>query len=215
MKKIVLLLFTTVLITNVFAQSKYEKTMENALAELDSIHNPEIRQKLLGLFERIAAKETDKWRPLYYASYMNLMTGMFEEKKKNQDLFYDKAIEYATKANELNKDNDEILTLLAFAYQMKISVKPAKRGAKLGAIANEKLAKAEKINPENPRVYILKADNLYYTPKMWGGDKEKAIETYKLAEEKFNAFKPKHKLDPNWGLYRVKEMIATDQKSNN
>lgn len=56
-----------------------------------------------------------------------------------------------------------------------------------------------KLHPNNPRVYVLQAEDLYFTPEQYGGDKKKAKETFLKAKELFKTNKPKTAIDPNWG----------------
>jgi cytochrome c-type biogenesis protein CcmH/NrfG len=71
----------------------------------------------------------------------------------------------------------------------------ANRRSKLKVALNE----AKKLDPENPRISILEAEDLYYTPEQFGGSKSKGIELFKKALEQFKTYKTKSSVDPNWG----------------
>ena len=40
-----------------------------------------------------------------------------------------------------------------------------------GPIAEQALQKAIKLNPENPRIYLLQGQDKFYTPEQYGGSK--------------------------------------------
>jgi hypothetical protein len=62
----------------------------------------------------------------------------------------------------------------------------------------------------------VQANNLYYTPKMFGGGADVAKPVYEDAKARFAAFKPSGPLAPNWGerqlLGRLKQYDATAAK---
>ena len=76
---------------------------------------------------------------------------------------------------------------------------PMNRYMKYAPLAQEALTMARKLNEENPRVYLLEAQDKFYTPEQFGGSKTKARELFELAQKKFETFKPATELDPNWG----------------
>jgi len=81
-------------------------------------------------------------------------------------------------------------------------VAPTSRHGKYGAIANAYFATAKKLNPNNPRLYYLQGNSLFYTPKLFGGGPEKALPLYQKAEQLFaddtgNMLKDIH--TPYWG----------------
>ena len=81
-----------------------------------------------------------------------------------------------------------------------------------GVKAAEELKTAEQLDPTNPRIVLIKAEDMYFTPEQYGGSKTKGIELFKQALEKFNAFKPKSALDPNWGKGEAQYFISQGAK---
>ena len=70
------------------------------------------------------------------------------------------------------------------------------------------LAEAKKLDPENPRITIMEAEDLYFTPEQFGGSKAKGIELFKKALEQFKTYKLKSSLDPNWGQGEANYFIS-------
>lgn len=184
-----------------FAQTTYQQVMKTNIEKLEKAKTPEDLQSLKDSFHRISEKEKT-WQSYYYAGLAAARKGRFLMRKgETNDLeFYgDLTLEYASKADELNPKNSEIQVLFKMAYSLKMMVNPAQYYMTFGKKAEEYLDLAEKLNPENPRVTLLKAEDTYFTPKQFGGSKEKGILLFEKALHQFEKFKPDNDLDPNWG----------------
>jgi hypothetical protein len=95
-----------------------------------------------------------------------------------------------------------------FLYPSRMTIDPMNRGMELMPKMNKSLDKALELNPDNPRVYYLRATMTFHTPQEYGGGAAKALPLYLTAEEKFEEFKPKTAISPNWG----KEMNESELK---
>ena len=194
--------------------SKYLQIMEENVLKTDSAKTAVEWLSIANTMERVAQKEIEEWLPPYYASFCYLMTGIFTENKKEQWSYYEKAEEWVkTCESKTGIDSSEVLVLKANIWQMQISIKPMKLGQSLGPLSNIASKDAEQINPGNPRVQLLKGQNAYYTPPMWGGDKEKAYEYLLKAKSLFETFKPATSISPRWGLYQTMYLIDEYEKS--
>jgi hypothetical protein len=79
-----------------------------------------------------------------------------------------------------------------------------------GAAASEALEEAKKLNPENPRVFLLEGIDKYYTPEQFGGSKEEAKKLFKKASEKMESFKPASSIHPSWGAAQIKYFLTLE-----
>ncbi|WP_435525539.1 hypothetical protein [Chryseobacterium indoltheticum] len=129
-------------------------------------------------------------------------------KMQDMDAVADQAQKYIDVAENLEKENSEIHLLQKMVYSLKMMVNPQERYMTFGMKAREELGKAEKFEPNNPRVTLIKAEDIYFTPEQYGGSKTKGMEMFKTALEKFNSFKPKTALDPNWGKEEAEYFIS-------
>ena len=93
-------------------------------------------------------------------------------------------------------------------HGLKMMVDPMSRFMTEGASAQTALAKAEQLDPQNPRISILKAEDLYYTPAQFGGSKEKGLELFQKALDQFNTYKTKSNIDPNWGKSEAEYFLS-------
>lgn len=199
-----LLSFALVLMSLIaFAQTDYEKIMSEKIGRIESCKTPEDFQTLSNDFQRIGSKESSQWLPSYYAALSQIQKGRVLMRNGNmQDLdgVAAQAEKYlGTAQNLVGADNAEIHLLRKMAYSLRMMVNPQQRFMTDGARASEELSRAEKLDPANPRIALIKAEDIYFTPEQYGGSKSKGIEMFKEALSKFNAYKPKTALDPNWG----------------
>lgn len=198
----------------VFAQTAYEKVMTEKIAKLEACKSPEDFQTLANDFQRIAEKEKDKWQPFYYAAFSFIQKGrvqMRENKTQDLDVSADQALKYLALTESI-ADNAEIRLLKKMAFSLKMMVNPAQRYMTDGAKAATEMTAAEKLEPDNPRIALIKAEDMYFTPEQYGGSKTKGLEMFKLALEKFNSYKPKTALDPNWGKAEAEYFISQPVK---
>ena len=211
MKKLLLSIALGLLSLNAAAQSTYEKVMTEKITKIETCKTAEEFNALANDFQRISVKETDKWLPNYYTALSHIQKGrvMMREGKLDQlDETADNAQKFVDLAMAVDANNSEIYLLQKMVYSLKMMVNPMERYMKYGMKAGEMLTKAEELNPNNPRVILIKAEDIYFTPEQYGGSKTKGMELFKLALEKFNSFKPKTALDPNWGKAEAEYFIA-------
>lgn len=212
MKRTVLSLLLAVgVITASMAQSgQYEAAMSKQVALLDdpANFNPQSLREIGNTFERIAEAEKTQWLPYYYAGYCAVMQALMQEDKSKVDEIADKAALHAAKADSLNKGNDEIACLQSLIATSRIGVDPPTRGMRYGMESGTLLEQARKINPENPRVYLLQGQAFFYTPEQFGGSKPKAKELFELALQKFASFKPASAIAPHWGEARTRDLLG-------
>ncbi|RAK68042.1 hypothetical protein [Hymenobacter edaphi] len=188
-------------------------TLETAVAKFASAHSRTEVQQTANDFERLSLSDKTAWLPAYYASLVNTIVAFTEKDNVKKDALLDKAEKFLAQATKLQPQNEEIEVLRANIANARITVDPQKRWQKYGDIVETSLKKAEKLNPSNPRVTLLKAQNLYYTPKEYGGGKDKALPVVQESLAQFGAFKPASPLHPVWGEDQAKQILASCQKA--
>jgi len=87
-------------------------------------------------------------------------------------------------ALETSQANAESLALLSSVYGMQIALDNSK-GATLGMKSAKAIASAEQLEPQNPRVALVKAIAAYNTPAMFGGSMQNAKTLATTAIERF------------------------------
>ena len=201
MKKLFLstLLFMAV---STYAQTNFEKAVTDKISKMEQAKTPEDFTAVSNDFARIGDKEKTQWLPYYYAAQASIEKGrnlMRTGKLTELDEIAAEAQTNLDKASDLSKDNAEIFILQKMIHNLKMMVDPQSRFMSEGMLGADALAKAEKLDPENPRISLLKAEDIYYTPEQFGGSKSKGLEMFQKSLDQFKVYQPKTSLDPNWG----------------
>jgi len=217
MKKFIFLAAVVLSFTTSFAQDeKYTMAMEQKMAAIDTMRRPQDLVNLSAAFERIADAEKTKWLPYYYAALTMVNSAYFEGmdnmKAEKVDPIADKAEALISKAEGLSPNNSEIFVVKKMIATLRMMADPMNRYMKYGPMAEEALTTAMKLNPENPRVYLLQAQDKYFTPEQFGGSKEEAKKLLEMAGKKYETFKPASSIDPVWGKPQVAYFLAQMSK---
>ncbi len=210
MKKLVLGLLLTASLHS-FAQTTYEKAMNDKIAKIEQVRSADELTALSNDFTRIADKEKTQWLPYYYSAYATLQRGramMQQGKTADLDAVADAADAQIAKAEALSPNNAELFILKKMSHGLRMMVNPQARFMTEGTAATEALTNAEKLSPNNPRITLLKAEDMYFTPPQFGGDKAKGLELFKKSLDQFDSFKPATAMDPNWGRAEAEYFLA-------
>ncbi|WP_462317354.1 tetratricopeptide repeat protein [Marinilabilia sp.] len=204
MKTILFTVLAFFISASVFA-GKYESAMQSNISEMYKSHTPEKLETIGGKFFRIAEAEGSKWLPYYYAAYSYVSITFNMEDGDKIDAWLDKAQEMLDKAMGLEPDESELYVLQGLLHSMRITT--PMRGMKYSSLSNQALGQAEKLNPENPRLWFCKAQNVYHTPSMFGGGADKAQPLFEKAARLFDSFEAPEPLWPAWGEGSNAEML--------
>lgn len=200
MKKLILLAATVCMTAiSTFAQN-FQDALSKAFTTLDTTWTQDKKIEASNKLGLIAKKFDKEWLASYYAAYGKVSLTFREEDGTKKDAYLDEAQSFLeTAVALLGKDNDETYVLRAMIANSRIGVEPQKRWQKYGAIFNENLEKAKELNPENPRIYMLRGISKFYTPKMFGGGKKAALPYFEKAEGLFAKRTDMDITKPYWG----------------
>ncbi|MGC4130268.1 MAG: hypothetical protein QM564_12095 [Bergeyella sp.] len=207
-----LILSFTLMLVSIFAfsQTAFEKAMTEKISKISTSKTAEDFTALANDFARIGDKEKTQWLPYYYAAYATIQKGrltMQQGKTEELDPIADEAQKFLDTSMELNKDNAENFILQKMIHGLKLMVNPQQRFMTEGSLAAEALSKAEKLDAENPRITLMKAEDVYFTPEQFGGSKTKGLELFQKSLNQFKVYKPKSGLEPNWGQSEAEYFI--------
>ena len=218
MKKTIFILCVMFVASFAFAQmpDKFVKAMESKIAALDTTRSVEGFTDLANAFERIADAEKNQWLAYYYAAYCNASAGtmagaagdMMAAKADKTDPYADKADKQIKKAEEMMKNNSEIFVVKKMIATLRMIGDPMNRYMTYGPEAQSMLDEAKKLNPDNPRVYILEGQDKYFTPAEFGGSKDEAKALFEKAQKLYETFKPETAIHPNWGKTQVAYFLS-------
>ncbi|MGE5428356.1 MAG: hypothetical protein ACM3O8_10705 [Methylococcaceae bacterium] len=199
MKKLTIILALVSMFNTGFSNEAYHKAMTESIGQLFRSATINDFVEVANQFERISQNEREEWLPLYYASYAYIMISFQESDNAKKDAYLDQAQKVLDKAFAIAPNESELYMLQGFLYPSRINIDPMARGMLYMEKMNTALNKALELNPDNPRVYYLRATMTYHMPEAYGGGAANALPFYKTADEKFKIFKPLTDLSPNWG----------------
>ena len=180
-------------------ESPYEKAMQSAYNKLQQAQMADEFIDASNTFERISQNETAEWLPHYYVAYSNIVTSYSIEDAAQKEALLEKAQKHIDAALEKAPEESELHALQAFLYPSIIMIDPMTRGAEYIGKLYQSLDEAERLNPENPRIYFLRAVTLLNMPPEFGGGSEVAKPVFQKAKEKFDQFQPLLPFSPQWG----------------
>ena len=178
--------------------------MTAIIAEQNAANTAADVQANLAKLERAVAAVPAAWEPRYYQARAYLKLGFADKDGDAQDKLFDQAEAALNAATKLvGADQAELLIMQAYVNQGRIMVSPMTRGVVYTGRVQEALGQAKALAPNNPRVYLVLANDLFYRPAFFGGGAEKARPLYEQAQAKFAAFVPAGPLAPNWGQLQL------------
>jgi tetratricopeptide (TPR) repeat protein len=159
---------------------------------------PMIREAA-ALLEAIAAEGDAAGWVSYHLGYARYRLGALRQNEKKEAAEHlAAAVEHLRDSARLLPASGEPRALASTCYGMQIRYSPL-RIPWLGERKSRALAEAEYLEPENPRVVLLRALQLWTTPRYAGGDRERALDGFGRAVECFETWTSTEPLGPEWG----------------
>ena len=161
--------------------------------------NPDQLYEAQQLFERAHRNGSYEIFALYYLALCEYRRStLFTSAPDEQTQSINQTIEYLQEAIELEDNFSDAHALLASAYGQKLSLKPH-LGMALGPESKRVLEKSKRLDGNNPRVVLTDGMSDYYTPAMFGGDRQRAISKMEQALALFAKEEIRDFLQPSWG----------------
>lgn len=184
------------------AQTPYEKAMSSKVLLVEKEQSTESLTALANDFRRIADKEKTQWLPYYYAAFSTIQKGRLMMRQGNMselDAVASEAQKHLDLAMNLQTENAENYILQKMIHGLKMMVNPQERYMTEGPLAENALQKAKALDPLNPRVTLMQAEDTYFTPEQFGGSKTKGLELFQKALDQYAQYKSPSNLHPSWG----------------
>jgi tetratricopeptide (TPR) repeat protein len=141
---------------------------------------PQLQSLKTQLEQRVGQNPNDAQSEYDLALVHSYLIDVYESRKdkKAASVAVDKAIEAAQRCIQLNDKSADAHSLLGDLYGRKISLSnPMFAGPKYGPKADEEDKRAVALDDKNPHVWAVLGRKYLMTPKMFGGDVPKAIES--------------------------------------
>ena len=197
MKNLVVL-FVLLLQLPLQAQSPNQsKVLESAVMQFNQANNPSSYKQLYLQFEQLYSVDKTNWLIPYYAGMTKSIMCLL--KMGDRDALANDALLWVARAKVIEV-NDEIYCAESLAYTAKMSVNPALRWFTYEGKIKNTLSLAKKLNPSNPRAYILEANIQQKLPFIFGGGCKSAKPLIQKAELFISNQNKANSIEPSWGI---------------
>ena len=153
-----------------------------------------------GICERILSSDPENIFAKYYLGYNKyrlVNIAMVNKDSKLFDLYYESTIKTLEPLMDNEKIRSDVRSLLAATYMMKLATDNSEAQT-LSIKINSLLEQAKKMDPNNPRSYLIKGTMLFNTPKMFGGSIDGALKNFIKVISIFES-EPESKNEITWG----------------
>lgn len=208
MKKIILTLAIALIsIASMAQKAEYYKAMGETLAQYASCKAPADFQNLGNKFQMIANAETSEWLPLYYHSHCYILMSFMETDAVKRDSYLDIAEKSVNKLVEMAPTEAEVFALQSFFYTSRLVVNPVERGRQYSGLSGQAIGKALALDPTNPRAQLMKLQMDMGSARFYETDPNSFCPQAKEMLAKWDEFKPKSPLYPNWGKDQLEGIV--------
>ena len=209
----ILFLFSLVIFKNAFGDD-FSDAILKARKDFNAASNKNDKDALLkvrGEFERILQLKKNEWLVNYYLSHVDFMlsyTGIVDG-KPNDDVkkYTESSLKMLDKCTDMKDDFAEAYVLKMAVNSNRFMYEPDKLNDIIAKISENK-ERAMKLDPYNPRLYLIDGMNTYYTPEAFGGGAEKSLPMFQKSYDLFGTYKPADDTYPNWGNDLCAGMLA-------
>jgi hypothetical protein len=179
------------------------KALEDAVMQFNQTTKSQAYQELYLQFEQLYAVNKTNWLIPYYAGMTRSIMCLL--KMGDRDALANDALLWVGRAKSIVK-NDEVYCAESLAYTAKMSVNPALRWLVYEGKIKNALKLAKKLNPNNPRAYILEANIQQKLPFIFGGGCKSVKPLIQKAELCFNTQTKVNSVEPSWGFQSLVQL---------
>ena len=204
MRSYLFILFFSIGFLQVQAQANStNKTLETAVMQFHQANKNLNYQELYLQFEQLYAVNKTNWLIPYYAGLTKSIMCLL--KMGDKDALANDALLWVRRAKSIMA-NDEVYCAESLAYTAKMSVNPLLRWLTYEGKIKKSLSLAKKLNPNNPRAYVLEANIQQKIPYIFGGGCKSVKPLIQKAELCFNAQTKANLLQPSWGFQSLVQL---------
>ena len=179
------------------------KALEAAVMQFNQATKNQAYQELYLQFEQLYALNKTNWLIPYYAGMTRSIMCLL--KMGDRDALANDALLWVGRAKSIMA-NDEVYCAESLAYTAKMSVNPALRWFSYEGKIKKALSFAKKLNPSNPRAYVLEANIQQKIPFIFGGGCKSVKPLIQKAELCFNAQTKVNSVEPSWGFQSLVQL---------
>ena len=179
------------------------KALEAAVMQFNQTNSPSSYTQLFLKFEQLYSLDKTNWLIPYYAGMTRSIMCLL--KMGDRDALANDALLWVRRAKSIMA-NDEVYCAESLAYTAKMSVNPLLRWLTYEGKIKKALSLAKKLNPNNPRVYVLEANIQQKIPYIFGGGCNSVKPLIQKAELCFNIQTKPNSVEPSWGFQSLVQL---------
>ena len=204
MRSFFYILFFSICFLKVQAQANStNKTLETAVMQFNLANKNLNYQELYIQFEQLYTVNKTNWLIPYYAGMTRSIMCLL--KMGDKDALANDALLWVGRAKSIMA-NDEVYCAESLAYTAKMSVNPLLRWLTYEGKIKKSLSLAKKLNPNNPRAYVLEANIQQKIPYIFGGGCNSVKPLIEKAELCFNTQTKSNLVQPSWGFQSLVQL---------
>ena len=204
MRSFFYILFFSICFLKVQAQANStNKTLETAVMQFNLANKNLNYQELYIQFEQLYTVNKTNWLIPYYAGMTRSIMCLL--KMGDKDALANDALLWVGRAKSIMA-NDEVYCAESLAYTAKMSVNPLLRWLTYEGKIKKALNLAKKLNPNNPRAYVLEANIQQKIPYIFGGGCNSVKPLIEKAELCFNTQTKSNSVQPSWGFQSLVQL---------
>ncbi len=201
--------FVWMFCSGLIAQNTQEVEMQKALIMWEENKTFEA----VKLLESIGVSQQQDWLASYYLGIIHVTEAF---KNSQNKLLMENHLKNAEKASKvafkLAPNEVEVMVLKAMVLTAWVVYDPMVNGQSLSPEIIAWYGKAEKLEPNNPRVHFKRAQFELGSAQFFGMSTKSMCEQLQKSIPLFDNFKPKSNIHPNWGKLEAIEFIAANCK---
>ncbi|MEO8663934.1 MAG: hypothetical protein ABI462_00445 [Ignavibacteria bacterium] len=201
---IILLITLSSINITVNASEDFEKAMKKAKKNLKTAMDKSdaaLLKKSRGEFERILQLKEDMWLVNYYIAYSDYglsLNASINQKTDDVKKYTVSGIDVLNKSIDANPEFADTYVLLEALNFNRWQYEQDKMQDIISATQSAETS-AEKLEPGNPRLILIKGIAYFYTPEAFGGGPKVSIPEFEKSISLFEKRKEKSGLYPDWG----------------
>jgi tetratricopeptide (TPR) repeat protein len=181
--------------------------IDKVVKKLDKVEQYTEYKSLADQFSRLREKNPDNWLTSYYHAFCLLQYALRTPQIEEVDQYCDRALESLDAIDPGQANTAEVLCLRAMEQSVRIRVDVMLRGLEYSMNSETFLEKALQLDPDNPRAFLLRGQNTFNRPEMFGGGKNAAKPFFEKSVAYFQQEK-KNLPEPSWGQQSAVSMLS-------
>ena len=149
-------------------------------------------------FERLIEQDEVATLAHYYYSFANWQLSFLAADSQEAITLLEDGISHLKTAIARDESFADAYVLGVLSYYPLYRLTP-RRAREISAEEGPMLAKALELAPQNPRVVLVEAQDLFYSPPQYGGSQERGLQRYQEAIRLFAQQPDEDQAYPDWG----------------